>query len=124
MTSSKRKKINHFIAVWDMTGLECLFDVSQAIKEYEDWEKAKTVAILKEEKTPPKPRGIPLEMMLLRARVNTQRKYEIYEFTSELSYKEVVNIFEEDPQVIVESIREIGHKIYSDRHTGNTQRIV
>lgn len=115
--SSRKNKLNHFLAVWDMFGLESLHDVGHAKIEFDDWEKLKIVAILKEEKYPEKPVGIPINLFILRARANTQRQYEIYEFTTELKYKEVIKIFNDKPQLIVDQIRETGYKIYSDRST-------
>ena len=115
MPSLRKNKTKHYLAMWDMLGLECLFDVDNHMKEYNDWEKEKIVAILKESKTHQlKPAGIPLQMMLLRARVNSQRAYEIYEFTSTLDHCEIKEAFETDPQPIVEWIRENGKKVYSD----------
>jgi hypothetical protein len=115
MPSSKKKKLNHFLAVWDMYGLESLHDVLHAKKLLDEWEKGKMMAILKEELYPPQPRTIPLNVLLLRARMNTHRCYEIYEFTTPFSFAEIKKMFEEDPQTIADSIREIGYKVYSDR---------
>ena len=115
MPSSKKKKPNHFLAVWDMYGLESLHDVLHAKKLLDEWEKGKMMAILKEELYPPQPRTIPLNVLLLRARVNTHRCYEIYEFTTPFSFKEIEKMFKEDPQTMADSIREIGYKVYSDR---------
>ena len=53
-------------------------------------------------------------MLLLRARVNSQRQYEIYEFNSTLSYTELKDAFNTSPQPIVEWIRKNGVKVYSD----------
>ena len=50
----------------------------------------------------------------MRARYKSQRSYEIYSFNTTMSEREVRNIFAEDPQPIVEWIRENGNKIYSD----------
>ena len=109
-----RKKTKHYLAMWDMLGLESLHDVDSYMKEYNAWEKQKIVAILKEERVPEKPASIPLQMMILRARVNSQRAYEIYEFNSTLKYDELKTAFEVDPQPIVEWIRANGLKVYSD----------
>lgn len=98
-----------------MLGLEALYDVGAYLKEVEEWEKRKVWSVLKEEEQEPKPLGPPLPALILRARVNSQRNYEIYEFTSELSYDEVKQQFVENPNTIAQSIRNIGHKIYSDR---------
>ena len=100
--------------MWDMLGLESLHDVDLHMSKYNEWSKQKVVAILKDERIPEQPAGIPLQMMLLRARVNSQRAYEIYEFNSTMGYKELKNAFEIDPQPVVEWIRENGKKVYSD----------
>jgi hypothetical protein len=114
MPFSKKKRVNHFIAMWDMQGLECIFDVNDHMSQYNEWEKQKIVSILKEEREPNKPQGIPLQMMILRARSNSQRSYEIYEFTSLVSMEEVKEAFESNPQPLVEWIRDNGKKVYSD----------
>jgi hypothetical protein len=114
MPSSKKKKLNHFLAVWDMYGLESLHDVLHAKKLHDEWEKAKVLAILKEEELPSQPRTIPLNVLLLRARVNSHRYYEIYEFTTPFSFQEIKNMFKEDPQTMANTVREVGYKIYSD----------
>lgn len=101
--------------MWDMFGLETVQDVDAWRKQHEAWEKSKIWDILKENSPGKPPPQIPLPMMLLRARVNSQRQYEIYEFESELSKRQVEQLFETSPQVIVDTIRRIGHKIYSDR---------
>ena len=66
--------------MWDMLGLECLYDVDLHMNRNNEWDKKKIVSILKEEKLPEKPPQIPLQHMILRAKVNSQRCYEIYEF--------------------------------------------
>lgn len=100
--------------MWDMYGLECLFDVDEAMADLEQWEKEKVVSILKEETHPPKPSGIPINLLILRAKVNSQRQYEIYEFISSMTEKEIRNTFNTDPQIIVDWIRKNGYKVYSD----------
>ena len=106
--------MKHFLAMWDMQGLECLFDVGAEIAEHNAWEKEKIVSILKEQPVSKRKSTIPLQMMILRAKVNSQRSYEIYEFNSTMDYNEVKEIFETDPQLIVEWIRENGKQVYSD----------
>jgi hypothetical protein len=110
--------------MWDNQGLECLYDVDLHMNRYNEWEKLKFVAILKEEKLPDNPPAIPLQMMLLRARVNSQRVYEIYEFNSTMGYKELTEVFNDDPQSVVEWIRENGKKVYSDYVKQNRKMIV
>ena len=110
--------------MWDCNGLESLYDVDLHMNRYNEWEKLKVVAILKEEKLPDNPPAIPLQFMLLRARVNSQRAYEIYEFNSTLWYDELKEAFMDDPQPIVEWIRENGKKVYSDYVKQNRKMIV
>ena len=121
---SSKKKTTRFIAMWDMTGLECLINVTAIEKEHEKWEKANIFRILKDQNKEVKPANIPLDMMILRARVNSQRHYEIYTFESELSEKYIKETFSSDPQVIVDAIRNVGHELYSDRVLKKTQVIV
>ena len=122
--SSSRKKIKHYLAMWDMEGLECLFDVNYHMDRYSEWEKQKVVAILKEEQLPARPTGIPLQMLILRAKFNSQRSYEIYEFNSTLKYKELTEAFNDNPQPLVEWIRENGKKVYSDYVKSDRKMIV
>ena len=121
---SSKKKTKHYLAMWDMQGLESLHDVDYHMDRYNEWEKQKVVAILKEEPAPAKPTGIPLQMLILRARFNSQRAYEIYEFTSTLKYKELAEAFNNNPQPIVEWIRENGKKVYSDYVKSDRKMIV
>jgi hypothetical protein len=100
--------------MWDCNGLESLHDVGYHMDRYNQWEKQKVVAILKEERIPAKPTGIPLQMLILRARANSQRSYEIYEFNSTIEYDELKEAFNDNPQPIVEWIRENGKQVYSD----------
>jgi hypothetical protein len=111
-----------FIAMWDNTGLESIIDVSKHEKEVEAFEKQKAWRILKGELHNVKPPSIPLQMMIIRAKANNQRHYEIYGFTSNMSEKSVREMFEDSPQFIVDWIRDNGVKIYSDRV--NTKDVV
>jgi len=124
MYSSRKKKTKHYLAMWDMLGLESLHDVDLHMSKYNEWEQQKVVAILKEERIPTQPSGIPLQMMLLRAKVNSHRAYEIYEFNSTMAYDELKEAFEVDPQPIVEWIRENGKQVYSDYAKQNRKMIV
>ena len=114
---SSKKKLTRFVAMWDMNGLESLINVTQIEKEHAQWEKENIFRILKEENHAVKPAHVPLDMMILRAKFNSQRHYEIYTFDSELSEQDIRETFEDSPQVIVDAIRRIGHKFYSDRAT-------
>ena len=120
---SSKKKLTRYLAMWDMTGLECLVNVSTVLDEHEQWGKENIWSILKEEKRSPAPRGVPLDSMILRARYNSQRHYEIYTFDSELTEEDIKETFASDPQVMVDAIRNVGHELYSDRVLKKTQVI-
>ena len=112
---SRKKKLNNFLVVWDMLGLESIFSIDNAMDEIENYEKDKVWKTLKGEGSiGRKPNPIPLQLLIMRARCNSQRSYEIYSFNTTMSEREVRKIFAEDPQPIVEWIRENGNKIYSD----------
>ena len=110
--------------MWDMHGLESLINVSKIEKDHQQWEKENIFRILKEDNATIKPATVPLDMMILRARVNSQRHYEIYAFDSELSEEDIRETFEDSPQVMADAIRNVGHKFYSDRADKKTQVIV
>ena len=114
---SSKKKTTRFVVMWDMNGLESLINVSKIEKEHQQWEKENIFRVLKEDNTTLKPAHVPLDMMILRAKFNSQRHYEIYTFDSELSEQDIIKTFEDSPQVIADAIRNVGYKFYSDRAT-------
>jgi hypothetical protein len=97
--------MNKFLAMWDCNGLECLFDIT-------DLEHDHMISNLKVERF-----SMPfnISMMMMRARYNSQRSYEIYIFESEdMDYDLVKDMFDNEPQLMVNAIRENGRKLYSD----------
>lgn len=104
-----------WVAMWDMYGLEALINVTE-------WEHKRTIAILKEEKLTGYPN---LNMMILRARVNSQRRYEIYSFqTTDLNKEDIIGQFKDNPQSMADLIRSKGEKIYSDRSTQDHKQVI
>lgn len=101
--------------MWDNQGLECIFNITEHMKEVEAHEKKVMWDILKDEnfKDVGRPK-IPLQQMILRASFNSQRAYEIYEFNSTMTEQELRVEFENNPQPVVDWIRKNGHKVYSD----------
>lgn len=99
--------------MWDSTGLECLFDLTKHFK-------AQTWAAVSGDTIPKDP--VNIEMLTLRARYNSQRVYEIYSFTATpgISEGDIREMFETNPQFIVDWIRKNGNKIYSDYNKFNT----
>jgi len=120
---SSKKKTNSFLVMWDMLGLECIYDIDQAMFEVDNWEKDTVWKKLKEEPVSKKPNPIPLQMLIMRARFNSQRSYEIYSFTTDFTMDEIKEIFAKDPQPIVEWIRANGNRIYSD-YVKNEKKLI
>ena len=104
--------ICQYLVSWDMYGLEALINITTQEQE-------NVLSILKEEKIK---YTNPIQYMLLRARVNSHRKYEIYVFDSELTTEEIVSLFKTSPQLMADSIRRIGHQMYSDRADENSAK--
>jgi len=71
----------------------------------------------------PLERPFNLNLMLMRARVNSQRNYEIYSMTVEngISEEDVIDWFKSNPQNAVDLIRSRGREIY---RLGNTAKPV
>jgi hypothetical protein len=104
---------NAYIFSWDNLGIESIVPITQ----YEHHDKQNLIRILSEKNSEPNPLNNILRMMLMRARFNTQRHYEIYAIDCDSSMDEQFwrDQWEEFPQQTAELIRDRGHKIYSDR---------
>lgn len=104
---------NAFIFAWDMLGIESIIPISQ----YEDVDKENTMRILREQPTVRNPLNSILQQLLMRARLNSQRHYEIYSIDCSEELDEVFWRMQwtNNPQGTAELIRERGHKLYSDR---------
>jgi hypothetical protein len=59
--------------------------------------------------------------LLLRARVNSQRHYEVYtcEATDGITAEDIKEMFEAGPQSAADTIRRLGHCLHSDRATND-----
>jgi hypothetical protein len=98
---------NTFIFVWDCYGLECCLNLTEL-------EHNNLIHILKNEKSNI---NVILNSILLRARFNPQRHYEIYtcEVQEGIDQNDLKNMFDSNPQKAANLIRNLGSKIYSDR---------
>lgn len=99
--------VDTYIVMWDMYGLESIVNVSEI-------ERNQLCQILKGD---PAEFRNPLHYMILRAKFNSQRCYEIYSVQSSMTQEELKEAFQSSPQTTAETIRELGNKIYSDRMT-------
>jgi hypothetical protein len=104
-----------FVLSWDCTGLEACINVSDIDKE-RMWDALKS-ADDNPNKGRPHTVGSLVNMLMLRARFNTQRHYEIYAIDTDDSITacDLRELFEQDPQAGAELIRDRGRKLYSDR---------
>ena len=109
---------NLFLVSWDCTGLEAVINVT-------DYEKEATWATLKNE-DPPVRLGSMVNHLMLRARANSQRHYEIYTMNvaEGISDEDIRTMFESDPQGSADLIRDRGNQIYSDRENLVDRKIV
>jgi hypothetical protein len=95
-----------FAVMWDCHGLEALARIHDPADT--------TFALLQSKKAPEMPN---IMHWRLRAQANSQRHYEIYTFSVEpgIDIDDIRDMFEANPQVAADTIRRIGHQIYSDR---------
>ena len=114
--ASNKKYVKNFIAMWDNLGLECIYDIDEELSQQQEWEKTQVWNTLQGLKTPSRNSNIPLKQMIIRAKANSQRHYEIYQFAAQgLDIEDIKSAFEDDSQFIVDHIRKNGKKIFSER---------
>ena len=102
---------HQFLIMWDQLGLECCIDVTED-QQRRMWQKLKGEPVSES--------AIPnYQHLLLRARVNSQRHYEIYsvEATDGITAEDIREMFEASPQSAADTIRRLGHCMHSDRAT-------
>ena len=104
---------NAYLFSWDCEGIEAIIPITQ----YERWDAENTWRLVKGEEALRNPIDSILQSLLLRARFNPQRSYEIYtvDCSPEMDEEFWHRQWEENPQFTAELIRERGHKLYSDR---------
>ena len=126
-----KKKHNVFLLSWDMTGLETVLDLTILERLRVEEEKIRMMQILSdpEARDPGDQTGAALNRavqgILLRARVNSQRHYEVYTIQTDasISERDMWELFTSNPQHAAELIRERGNQLYSDRIEQRTQLI-
>lgn len=105
-----------FLVMWDCTGLEAVIDITER-EQMIAW------AELKGEQGPS---AVPINMLVLRARYNSQRHYEIYAVTAQegITREDIAGMFEDSPQLAADTIRRLGRCIHSDRVDNSEVKIV
>jgi len=111
--------VDLYIAMWDRDGLEYLFNLSQ-------WDRKRVLAELTGVSLPPQEKPAHPGHLVMRARVNSQRHYEMYTFTVDNNIDEgtLRQAFIDNPQPIVDHIRVNGSCIHSDRRNSDKPVIV
>lgn len=104
---------NAFVFAWDQYGIESIVPITK----YENWDKQNLMNLLGDKPIQRNPLNDVVRNLILRARLNSQRHYEIYaiDCSSELDEEFWREQWQEQPQFTADLIRERGHKIYSDR---------
>jgi hypothetical protein len=110
---------NAYLVYWCEEGLESVIPIT----EYEHWDQENTFRVLNDQETLTNPLNRMIQSMLLRARVNSQRHYELYAVDCEdsIAAEDIVQMFETSPQTAADTFRRLGHKLYGDR--ANTDRV-
>lgn len=127
-----KQKNNLFLVVWDMLGLETVIDLTAMETRNQEIEQERLVKILSDPdgrdpgNSGERSLGSIVNAILLRARMNSQRFYEVYtvQTVNGITEQDIRDMFENDPQGSADLIRERGVKIYSDRMPKNTRVIV
>jgi hypothetical protein len=127
-----KQKHNLFLLSWDQTGLESVIDLTalETLHELEEKERVVTILSDPDAKDPGNSQGDMLNQIvqhiLLRARVNSQRHYEVYtiQTVTGITRQDLQDMFNTDPQSAAELIRERVNQLYSDRVNKRTQVIV
>lgn len=107
--------VNAFIFSWDENGVESIVPITQ----YENWDASNTFRLLADQPVVRNPLNSIMNTMLIRARVNSQRHYEIYAIDCDPSldadfWREQ---WESAPQATADLVRKRGEKIYCNRRT-------
>lgn len=112
-----KKPAHSLLVVWDCLGLEYCVDITEIDKKIM-WQTMKG-----EEATACLPN---LNHLILRARYNPQRHYEIYAVNvdADITADHMRELFEADAQGMADIIRVRGHKLYSDRADTNKVKIL
>ena len=114
--------MNTYIISWDMTGLEAVVDITENIARGNEFEREQIWDLLKDPGCTPRNEWVHevnhmVSMMMIRARANPQRHYEIYCLNTDagITKEDLTQMFEDTPQTAADLIRERGNQLYSDR---------
>jgi hypothetical protein len=129
--AKRKQKHKVYLLSWDMTGLETVLDLTtlEQLKQQEEQMRMMQILSDPDARDPGDQTGKvinrTIQGILLRARVNSQRHYEVYTVQTDpgVSEQDMWELFNGNPQHAAELIRERGNKLYSDRVNQKTQLI-
>lgn len=109
---------SQFVVAWCNEGLETILPITE-------WEREAIMNILSNTPYHKKNVNQQIGMLMMRARFNTQRHYEIYAITAVdgITEEDIREMFDNAPQVAADTMRRIGVKIFSDRADPNRFKI-
>ena len=104
---------NAYLIYWSSEGLESVTPVGQ----YEQIDMDNTFRILQDQDPVRNPVNTIIQTMILRARFNSHRHYELYAITAAdgITGPDIEGMFNTDPNAAAKLIRSLGVKLYSDR---------
>jgi hypothetical protein len=113
---------NAYLVYWCEEGLESVVPIT----EYEHWDRDNTFRVLNNQETVRNPLNQLIQNMMLRARINDQRHYELYavDCDNSIDKTDIEQMFETDPQTAADLFRKRGHRLYSNRAEMNRVRII
>lgn len=112
---------NAFLFSWDCTGVEAIIPISQ----YEDWDTANAFNVLGGKAKTANPLNSTVSAILMRARYNPQRFYEVYVVDCDEGITQSIwrTMWDTNPQMCADIIRERGVKLYGEPMPVNTVRV-
>lgn len=112
---------NAYLVYWCEEGLESVVPIT----EYEHWDRDNTFRVLNNQETVRNPVNSLIQNMILRARFNEQRHYELYAIDCDHSIQktDIEQMFETDPQTAADLFRSRGHRLYGNRAEKNRVKI-
>lgn len=122
--------MSKYLLSWDIHGLEALIPLDPMLAAAEQADKELLFKRITEPEGDFVNTGVmainrTVTLLMMRARDNSQRHYEIYtiDTTEDITEEWLRGIFEANPQGAVDLIRERGTKLFSDRMNRETQLI-
>ena len=105
-----------YFVSWDCNGVEYFRDITA--DHPDQWAERNLLTSIKQGKKVEEPLSVPVNALMLRARMNSQRHYEIYVFTSEddVNEEDIREWFTSDPQGFADWVR-VNHtqKLWGNR---------